>query len=81
MKSIGFLLIAIMVPLGYTQAPDTLWTKTYGGDSADFAYSIQQTEDGGYIVVGPSSSFGAGNDDLWLLKTDSTGGIIWSKNY
>ena len=81
MKVVDVFLIILAVTFGYTQAPDTLWTKTYGGDSADFAYSIQQTEDGGYIVVGPSSSFGAGDDDLWLLRTDSTGGIIWSKNY
>jgi hypothetical protein len=37
------------------------WAKTYGGSDLDFAYSIQQTSDGGYIVAGGTSSFGAGS--------------------
>lgn len=63
------------------QAPDTLWTKTYGGDSDDIGYSVQQTFDGGYIVVGETRSFSAGGADVWLLKTGDNGDTIWTKRY
>jgi len=63
------------------QAPDTLWTKTYGGSGAEYAYSIQQTTDGGYIIAGRTASFGAGSVDAWLLKTDQLGNIIWTNTF
>ena len=47
---------------------DTLWTCTYGGQDWDFARSIQRTTDGGYIVAGATSSFGAGGEDFYLVK-------------
>ena len=51
------------------------WAKTFGGSSGDVAYSVQQTIDGGYIVAGRTSSFGAGSYDAFLLKTDANGNI------
>jgi hypothetical protein len=57
------------------------WQKTYGGSSSDFAGFIQQTPEGGYIMIGSTSSFGHGDSDVWFLKLDSTGGIIWQKTY
>ena len=57
------------------------WQKTYGGSGDDDAYSIQQTTDGGYIVAGSTSSFGAGNYDMWILKLDQTGTVSWQKTY
>jgi len=47
---------------------DTLWTRTYGGSGSDYARCVQQTADGGYIVAGWTSSFGAGASDVWLLR-------------
>jgi hypothetical protein len=58
-----------------------IWAKTYGGTYEDYAYSVQQTSDGGYIVAGYTNSFGAGNDDIFLIKTDANGNIIWAKTY
>jgi hypothetical protein len=57
------------------------WAKTYGGASNDSASSVQQTSDGGYIVAGRTNSFGAGGDDIFLIKTDANGNIIWAKTY
>ena len=58
---------------------DTLWTKTYGGLNTDYGYSIQQTSDGGYIIVGYSNTFGGLKG--YLIKTNSVGGVLWSKTY
>jgi hypothetical protein len=51
------------------------WSKTYGGSQWDHASSIQQTSDGGYVMLGRTRSFTAGNYDLFLIKTDTGGNI------
>jgi Zn-dependent metalloprotease len=60
------------------------WAKTYGGPSDDGyeeARDIRGTDDGGYIVAGSTSSFGAGNRDYWVMKLNSVGTIEWEKTY
>jgi hypothetical protein len=57
------------------------WAKTYGGTDDDFASSVQQTSDGGYILAGTTWSFGAGLSDIFLVKTDAFGNITWAKTY
>jgi uncharacterized delta-60 repeat protein len=57
------------------------WNKTYGGIKDDYVYSIQQTSDGGYIVAGETSSFGAGQEDIWVLKLALDGTVEWQKTY
>ncbi len=57
------------------------WNKTYGGTGYDQCNSVVQTSDGGYAMAGSTTSYGAGSDDFWLVKTDSTGNALWSKTY
>ena len=63
-----------------SSAGDTLWTRTFGGTSDDVGYSVRQTSDGGYIIVGGSSSFGSGSQ-VFLVKTDSSGDHEWDRLY
>src|ERR1051325_3061392 len=58
-----------------------LFSKTYGGPGDDVGSSVQETGDGGYIIGGYTNSFGAGDYDIYLLKTDNTGNLIWSKTF
>jgi len=58
-----------------------LWNRTYGGGGADEAYSVRQTNDGGYVVAGFTRSFGLDNADFWLVKTEVDGSVRWSKRY
>jgi len=57
------------------------WNKTYGGLGKDEAHAITRTVDGGYAILGTTDSFGAGGSDFWLVKTDSSGNILWNKTY
>ena len=58
-----------------------LWTKTYGGSSSDYGYSVRQTSDGGYIIAGYTQSFGAGGTDVYIIKTNNSGNLEWTKTY
>jgi hypothetical protein len=57
------------------------WNQTYGGTDADGTTSLIQTEDGGYILAGSTKSFGAGDFDSWLIKTDGAGNMQWNQTY
>jgi hypothetical protein len=60
---------------------DTLWTRAYGGSSFDYGNSVWQSGDGGYLVAGYTQSFLATGSDMYLIKTDSSGALLWSRTY
>lgn len=57
------------------------WSKIYGGSNDELPRAIVQTNDYGFIVLGSTYSFGFGNEDIYLFKTDSSGNLLWSKVY
>ena len=58
-----------------------VWQKTYGGELGYYVRSIQQTNDGGYIMAGYTYSFRQGPPDIWAVKLDNNGNIVWQKTY
>jgi len=57
------------------------WNKAYGGGDNDHARGVVQTNDEGYAIVGATKSFGEGQNDFWLVKTNSTGNMEWNETY
>ncbi|TES92793.1 MAG: hypothetical protein E3J87_04215 [Candidatus Cloacimonadota bacterium] len=81
-KLIFFVIVTLLltIPL-FAQAPDTLWTKTFGGVDDDQGWSVRETSDGCFIILGWTKSFGAGNLDIYLLKVDQNGNYLWHKTF
>ncbi len=57
------------------------WSRTFGRSRGDYGHAVRQTVDGGYVIVGQTDSFGAGDDDVYLIKTDASGNKVWSKTF
>nr|MDQ3047823.1 hypothetical protein [Bacteroidota bacterium] len=57
------------------------WSKTYGGADWDFGNCIEQTTDGGYIICGSTYSYGAGDQDYFMIKTNASGVGLWSRTF
>ncbi len=57
------------------------WNQTYGGALFDSAHNVIQTTDAGFALVGHTGSYGAGEYDMWLVRTDSSGMMLWNGTY
>jgi len=79
-------------PLGSTTRGDVLvakltldgeliWERTHGGDGMDQAFCVEATDDGGFLVLAETDSFGVGERDLYVLKLDASGDLMWWETY
>lgn len=53
------------------------WAKAYGGSGDEYPYAVIQAEDGGFVISGETTSFGAGAKDAWVIKLGADGAILW----
>jgi hypothetical protein len=60
---------------------EVIWQKTYGGDNQEYAFSVIQTNDGGFMIAGATNSYGAGSDDFYIVKTDENGEEQWTNTF
>ncbi len=60
---------------------DTLWTGAYGGTGFEFGYGVTTAPDGGFLVVGVTTSFGAGGRDGFAVRVDADGNLVWQSPY
>jgi hypothetical protein len=78
MRAITCVLV-VLVPLA--AAAQITFERTYGGAASDVGRSAVQTVDGGYIVAGTTRSYGAGESDVYLIKTDASGQPSWTATF
>jgi hypothetical protein len=79
--SVSFIFVFLVLAesnSAYGAEPREEWNRTYGGRYGDGAWCLQETSDGGYILVGNTATRGEGSD-LWLIRTDQSGDPIWSR--
>jgi hypothetical protein len=97
MKKLIYILLTLSTQMIFAQAPSKIWDKTIGGNDYDFATAIVATTDGGFVLVGPSSSgisgdkteanrggineFGFPYNDYWVVKINSLGQKVWDKTF
>lgn len=60
---------------------NTVWIKSFGGIAGDFGFSVCKTNEGGFIIAGTTSSYGSGGNDIYIIKTDSSGNSVWEKTF
>ena len=77
-KSLCFIAVFLISVSCFTQVDTIAHLYTFGGHNNDNAEEIEATSDGGYIVVGSTSSNSSGNTDVYLLKVDSLCNYQWS---
>jgi len=76
----GFILCLMLFLISselLAQAPDTLWTRTYGGDEVDAAYGVAPLPSGGFMVGGYTPHDVGLPDDMWYFRVDANGNMVW----
>ncbi|MCP5102222.1 MAG: hypothetical protein GY950_02530 [bacterium] len=82
MKKLFFIIIFVCAVFGLAvDAASSSFRKTYGGSNIDRGITVHQASDGGYIITGFTKSFGAGKEDVYLVKTDAAGNTQWTKTF
>lgn len=66
---------------GSTPDSELRWVRTYGGSHGDSAVNVEQTADGGYAVLAQTRSTESGTGQIWFLRVDAGGSVVWQKAY
>jgi len=80
LKRVGFALL-LWGGSVLAQTPDTLFTRTFGGEQNDWFFDVLQTSDSGMIACGFSRTWGNGEQDAYVVKTDAQGNLEWQQTY
>jgi hypothetical protein len=75
------LVFVLFSACGFAQPPEIEWSRTYGGMHSDMCFCLDATSDGGYVMAGVTWSFGSGDGDFWLVKTNPNGDSLWSRTF
>ncbi len=78
---VTFIVMHAIAACAHAVEPVIEWEKTFGGNYWDRDYWATQTSDGGYVVAASTRLYGAGRDDVYLIKTDSTGNMQWQQTF
>jgi len=87
MRAVLIVILQFVVELAYSQLPVIQWEKTYGGSDEDRFNSICIKNDTTYFFIGSTESSGGyitnnhGTEDVWIVKTDQMGSLLWNKCY
>jgi hypothetical protein len=79
--SVTIIFSIFVTPIECSEIASVEWSHDFGGAKNEAAYSIMKTGDGGYVLTGSTNSFGKGESDFWLVKTDSSGLMKWNITY
>jgi len=60
---------------------EAIWERRYGGDATDQAFRVEPASGGGFVVLAETDSYGAGRRDLYVLKIDASGELVWTETY
>jgi arginine repressor len=75
-----YLLLGFVLLVKLSKA-QTVFQKTFGDSLSEYCFALKQTNDKGFILAGYTNSYGAGRNDIYIIKTDSLSNIVWSKVY
>jgi hypothetical protein len=78
---LGFFLVFSQANFVAFGQSSSVWNQTYGGSASESCFSVLKADDGGYVMVGDTFSFGNGDADVWLVKTDEHGNLVWNRTF
>jgi hypothetical protein len=77
---LSLLLLALFFAPASAASPDIAWSKTYGGTGNAVGTAVVPVSDG-YVVAGYVDTYNSGNIDVYLLKTDLNGNLLWNRTF
>ena len=77
----SFISTLLIVLFAQAVSAQVSFERTYGGANGDVGYSIMPATDGGYVVAGYTGSYGAGSNDVYVIRTDASGDTLWTRTY